>query len=89
MLEIGIAIKAAQKFNRDAWLKQTESNLSKQILTAANVGKRDLVIDINNLVIGAEDLCEAGEMLIFICRTLDDGGYKHVIKPDGTFIISW
>ena len=89
MLNIEIAIEAAQKVNRDAWLKNAESKLSNQILSAANVGKRDLVVDINDLVVGAEDLCEAGEMLIFICKALDEGGYKHVIEPDGTFIVSW
>lgn len=89
MINAQIAFEAAQKVNRANWLKAAAERLSDQILSVANTGKRELICSTDDLIVGAENLSEAGEMLSYIDSILEELGYDHIIKPDGTLIIGW
>ena len=89
MINVNIAIETSQKVNRDNWLKAAGEKLSNTILSVANTGRRELRVSFRDLIIGAENLYESGEMLIYLNKTLDEAGYDHIVEPDGTLIISW
>lgn len=89
MINVNIAIETSQKVNRNNWLKAAGEKLSGAILAVANTGKRELRVSFRDLIIGAENLYESGEMLIYLNKTLDEAGYDHIVEPDGTLIISW
>ena len=83
------AIKKSQKVNRENWLRLAGAKVSDQIMTAATTGIRELRLNFNDLLIGAEDLFEAGEMFAYLNEQLIASGYKNVIEPDGTLYITW
>ena len=89
MISVKIAIETSQKVNRENWLKAAGDKLSAVILEVAKTGKRELKVPFKELIIGAETLYESGEMLAYLNKTLNDAGFKHIVKPDGTLIISW
>ena len=83
------AIKKSQKVNRDNWLRLAGHKLSEQIMRAASTGIRELSVNFQELLIGAENLFEAGEMFAYLNEQLEESGYNHVIEPDGTLYITW
>ena len=89
MINVKIAIETSQKVNRENWLKAAGDKLSAVILEVAKTGKREMKVPFKELIIGAETLYESGEMLAYLNKTLNDAGFGHVIKPDGTLIVSW
>lgn len=83
------AIKKSQEANRKNWLKSAGDKLSKKILDVASTGVREICINFNDLIIGSENLFEAGEMLAYIDDQLKAQGYKNVIEKTGVLHISW
>ena len=83
------AIKAAQAFNRKCWLEHAGNELSNKIMTVAKRGIREFSVPFNELIKGAENLYEGGEMLYFLNDMLENAGFQHVITPEGVLIISW
>lgn len=81
--------KKAANPNRDKWVEEAENKLDAAITAAASKGERQLVYPLNALVTGAENLNEAAEMCGIFAEVLTKCEYKHVIKPDGVFVISW
>lgn len=89
MINVKIAIETSQKVNRENWLKAVGDKLSAVILEVAKTGKRELKVPFKELIIGAETLYESGEMLAYLDKILKESGFSHVVKPDGTLIVSW
>jgi hypothetical protein len=89
MINVKIAIETSQKVNRENWLKAAGDKLSTIILETAKTGKRELKVPFEELIIGAETLYESGEMLAYLDKILKESGFSHVVKPDGTLIVSW
>lgn len=83
------AIRAAQEFNRKCWLEHAGRDRSAKIMAVAKRGIREFTISFNELIKGAENLYEGGEMLAFFNKMLEEAGFKHVITPDGILHISW
>lgn len=84
------AKNAAQQVNRQAWLNDAYAKLSDQIMAVANTGLCQLVLDLNSLVKGAENLFEIGEMLQFIQAGLDEEGYDVKVNRSASRItIKW
>ena len=75
--------------HRDGWIKNTENKLDAAITAKANEGLHELEFSLNDLITGAENLNEAAEMCEMFSEILTKNEYKHVIKPDGKFVISW
>jgi len=89
MINANVAVAKSQQFNRNCWLESAERKLSGKILDVAATGVREYSISFKDLIIGAENLEEAGEMLTFLCKSLTKAGYTHKITPNGTLIITW
>ena len=83
------AVKAAQAFNRKCWLEHAGNELSNKIMAVAKRGVREFTVSFNDLIKGAENLYEGGEMLYFLNEMLEKAGFEHVITPDGILHISW
>lgn len=83
------AFDLTQKFNQEMWRKDAMYKLMLKIETAANNGLGFINVDFKSLIIGAEDVHEAGIMLITIGEDLDNRGFKHNITKDGNLYISW
>ena len=89
MINANEAVKAAQKTNRDNWLKAAENNLSKEIMSVAKTGLREYYVCLHNLIIGAENLIECAEMIFYLQESLCKAGYSNHLTPDGDIIITW
>ncbi len=85
-----VAVETAQKVNRDNWLRNAASKLNEQILNASNQGRRELCVDLQDMVQGAENMYEAGEMLVLLSDALNQKGYQSVITfPSACCVITW
>lgn len=89
MIHSNNAINAAQQFNRNQWLKCTESILSDQIMSASHQGHRHLHVCLHDITKGAENLAEIGEMCTILHKTLINQGYTVKYSINGNFTISW
>lgn len=89
MINVNVAIKAAQDFNRKCWLEHAGNELSNQIMNVAKTGVREMRINFKDLIKGAENLEESAEMLYYIEKTISNAGFEHVVTPDGVLIIKW
>jgi tRNA(Glu) U13 pseudouridine synthase TruD len=89
MINANVVIEISQKVNREKWLEDAAAKLSAVILEVAKTGKRELKVPFKELIIGAETLYESGEMLAYLDKILKQEGFSHVVKPDGTLIVSW
>lgn len=83
------AHQLAQSHNRDCWAANTMNSLRTKIEAAANAGLHHIDMCINTLVVGAENLGEAGEMCTLLQKELKSFGYTTKITPDGQFTINW
>lgn len=85
-----VAVETAQKVNRDNWLRNAADKLNEQILNAANQGRRELCVDLQDMVQGAENMYEAGEMLVLLSDALTQKGYQSVVTfPNACCVITW
>ncbi len=89
MIKREYAEQIAQNVNCKNWVNHATENLSKMIIDAANTGRREVSVDLNSLVIGSENLDEAGYMLSTLHKMLNEEKYSHVIYPNGELVISW
>lgn len=89
IIDAKLAVEAAQAFNRENWLKDAGVKLSEKILAVASRGLREMSFNINELIVGAENLYEAGEMLAYLNKQLTESGYDNVIEPNGVLHITW
>ena len=89
MIHANNAINAAQQFNRNQWLKRAEGILSEQIMQVSKQGHRHLHVCLHDIVKGAENLAEIGEMCILLNKTLVNQGYAIKYSIDGRLVISW
>lgn len=82
-------IKRSQKVNRDNWLDATYKKLSQQMQDIADTGLRYIVLDLNEIIRGSENLMEAAEMLQLISKTLTDNGLTVTMSPEGDCYVAW
>lgn len=79
----------AQTFNRNAWVEHTLAVLNSKIEDAAKLGLHHVDLCLHTIIIGAENLGEAGEMCTLLQKELKSFGYTTKITPDGQFSINW
>lgn len=89
MINAQKAFELAQSVNRANWVKATTERISSQIVKESQFGKRELHVCFKNLIVGSENLVEAGEMFALFSNELHKAGYDHIITPSGDLIISW
>ena len=89
MIKAKIAKRKEQEFNRDLWIRLSIKRLSKAIDREAAKGLSALSVNLHNIVIGAENLAEIGEMCTLIEKELLANGYTTHYSIDGELTISW
>lgn len=89
MIHANVAEQIAQERNRNMWIKAASEKLSKKIKDVASQGKRQLQIDYEELIQGAENLEECATMLNMFKHLFETNGYKHEVKPNGSLFITW
>jgi hypothetical protein len=89
MIKAKTAKRKEQEFNRDLWIRLSIKRLSKAIDREAAKGLNALSVNLHNIVIGAENLAEIGEMCILIEKELKMNGYRIHYSIDGELTISW
>ena len=89
MIKAKIAKRKEQEFNRDLWIRLSIKRLSKAIDREAAKGLNALSVNLHNIVIGAENLAEIGEMCILIEKELKMNGYRIHYSINGELTISW
>ena len=89
MINAQKAFELAQSVNRANWVKATTERISSQIVKESQFGRRELHICFKDLLIGSENLVEAGEMFVLFANELRKAGYNHKITVSGDLIISW
>lgn len=89
MINVNEAIAAAQERNRKCWLEHAGAKLSAMIMDEARKGIRQMEIPYVKLIIGAENLDEAAQMLYLVGKILKEAGFTHKITQNGNLYISW
>lgn len=89
MINVNEAIKAAQDRNRKCWLEHAGNKLSVMIMDEARKGLRQMEIPYVKLIVGAENLDEAAQMLYLVEKILNEAGFTHKITENGNLYISW
>ena len=89
MIKAKTAKRKEQEFNRDLWIRLSIKRLSKAIDREAAKGLSALSVNLHNIVIGAENLAEIGEMCALIEKELLANGYTTHYSIDGELTISW
>lgn len=89
MINAQKAFELAQSVNRANWVKATTERISSQIVKESQFGRRELHVCFKDLIVGSENLVEAGEMFVLFANELKRAGYSHVVTPSGDLIISW
>lgn len=84
-----IARNNAQSFNRNQWLNHAMDKIANTIIPKSNVGLRSTTFSIGQLIQGAENLHEAGELLQLLQKEFVTAGYTVKIDIDGNLTISW
>lgn len=89
MINASVAANAAQERNRACWLESAGNKLSAMIMDEARKGLRQMEIPYVKLIIGAENLGEAAQMLYLVEKILKEAGFTHKITQNGNLYISW
>ena len=89
MINVNEAIRAAQDRNRKCWLEHAGNKLSAMIMDEAHKGLRQMEIPYVKLIVGAENLDEAAQMLYLVEKILNEAGFTHKITENGNLYISW
>ncbi len=89
MINANVAANAAQERNRACWLEDAGRKLSAMIMNEAHKGLRQMEIPYAKLIIGAENLDEAAQMLYLVEKILKEAGFTHKITQNGNLYISW
>lgn len=89
MINANEAIRAAQERNRACWLEDAGRKLSAMIMGEAHKGLRQMEIPYIKLIVGAENLDEAAQMLYLTEKILKESGFNHKITENGNLYISW
>jgi len=79
----------ANQLNGKQWQNTASQTLNNIIEEAASNGAYSVEIELKDLVIGAENLREAREMLIVIEDYLNNQKFDSKVIIDGTLLISW
>lgn len=79
----------ANQVNGKSWQNAASQRVNNIIEEAALNGAYSVEIELNDLIVGAENLREAREMLIAIEDYLNNQEFDSKITIDGTLLISW
>lgn len=79
----------ANNVNKNNCINRSMTVIDGIVKNAANSGKAEVIVNPNQLTLGAETFSEAGESLIEIEKRLMQFGYGTKILPSGEYVIKW
>lgn len=89
MIHAHDAYKIANNVNKNNCINRSMTVIDGIIKNAANSGKAEVIVNPNQLTLGAETFSEAAELLIEIDTRLMQSGYGTKILPSGEYVIKW
>lgn len=89
MIHAHDAYNIANNVNKNNCINRSMTIIDGIVKNAANLGKAEVIVNPNQLTLGAETFSEAGELLIEIESRLMQSGYGTKILPSGEYVIKW
>ena len=83
------AYRIANNVNKNNCINRSMTVIDSIVKNAANSGKTEVIVNPNQLTLGAETFSEAAELLIEIETRLMQSGYCTRILPSGEYVIKW
>ena len=89
MIHAHDAYRIANNVNKNICINRSMTAIDSIVKNAANSGKTEVIVNPNQLTLGAETFSEAAESLIEIETRLMQSGYNAKILPSGEYVIEW
>lgn len=89
MIHAHDAYRIANNVNKNICINRSMTVIDSIVKNAANSGKTEVIVNPNQLTLGAETFSEAAELLIEIETRLMQSGYCTRILPSGEYVIKW
>ena len=89
MIHAHDAYKIANNVNKNNCINRSMTVIDSIVKNAANSGKTEVIVNPNQLTLGAETFSEAAESLVEIETRLMQSGYNTKILPSGEYVIEW
>lgn len=89
MIHAHDAYRIANNVNKNNCINRSMTVIDGIIKNAANSGRAEVIVNPNQLTLGAETFSEAAELLIEIETRLMQSGYCTRILPSGEYVIKW
>ena len=89
MIHAHDAYRIANNVNKNICINRSMAVINGIVKNAANLGKTEVIVNPNQLTLGAETFSEAAESLIEIETRLMQSGYNTKILPSGEYVIEW
>lgn len=89
MIHADNAHRIANNANKNICIDRSMTVIDSIVKNAANSGETEVVVNPNQLTLGAETFSEAAESLVEIETRLMRSGYNTKILPSGEYVIEW
>lgn len=89
MIHAHDAYRIANNVNKNICIDRSITVIDGIVKNAASSGETEVIVNPNQLTLGAETFSEAAELLIEIETRLMQSGYCTRILPSGEYIIKW
>lgn len=89
MIHAHDAYRIANNVNKNICIDRSMTVIDDIVKNAASSGETEVIVNPNQLTLGAETFSEAAESLIEIETRLMQSGYNTKILPSGEYVIEW
>lgn len=89
MIHAHDAYRIANNVNKNNCINRSMTVIDSIVKNAANLGKTEVVVNPNQLTLGAETFSEVAESLVEIETRLMRSGYNTKILSSGEYVIEW
>lgn len=89
MIHAHDAYRIANNVNKNICIDRSMTVIDSIVKNAASSGETEVIVNPNQLTLGAETFSEAAESLIEIETRLMQSGYNTKILPSGEYVIEW
>lgn len=89
MIHAHDAYKIANNVNKNNCINRSMTVIDGIVKNAVSSGETEVIVNPNQLTLGAETFSEAAELLIEIEARLMQSGYGTKILPSGEYVIKW
>lgn len=89
MIHAHDAYRITNNVNKNICINRSMTVIDDIVKNAASSGETEVIVNPNQLTLGAETFSEAAESLIEIETRLMQSGYNTKILPSGEYVIEW